>query len=348
VTESTAGAIEPSRDAGSPGAVEPSREGESSGAAEPSVAVVGYASLDRAMAVTSVPGPAGTSLVRERLSRPWPAPGGLAYPAAAIAAAGMPVEAISWVGRDADGAGYLAQLRRAGIGVRGIAAVGARTPSSYLFYAPGGETVCVYDPGDGRPGGLTGEQREVLTAAAWACLTVAPRWVTEEALEALAAGTRLAWTVKADPDAYPASLVRRLLGRAAAVTFSVAERGFLQDAVAPRTLPAAAAPDALLVETDGAAPVRFWSGGMPGMRECPPLTGEANGAVPPDAGADTTGAGDTFAGGLVASLVRAPGDPAGAVEAAIAAAARLLRHRFAARRPQANPPAYRTGMVGEP
>lgn len=292
------------------------------------VAVVGYASLDRAMALSAPPGPSGTALVRRRLSRPWPAPGGLAHLSIAMAEAGVRTEAISWVGHDADGERYRAELRRRGVGVDGIVAGGTRSPSTYLFYGPDGSTTCVYDPGDHEPGGLTPRQRRALGASAWVCLMVSPRAAVLDVLDVLDAAperARLAWTVKADPDAFPPEVVRRILARASVVTFNTAERDFVARAVAPRPL-TEAAPDAVLVETGGAgASVRFRAG-----RGAGPVAGTRR-VVPVDV-ADTTGAGDVLCGGLVAHLFHAPTDVAGAVDAGIAAAARLLGARAQAGR----------------
>lgn len=297
--------------------------GPVNGSAGGRVTVVGYASLDRAMAVTTVPGPAGTSLVRRRLSDPWPAPGGIAHLAVEVARAGLDAQAVTWVGGDAGGEGYTAELARRGVGVRGIAVTGARTPTCYLFYSHDGGTVCVYDPGDGRPGGLGAAQREILAGSAWVCLMVSPRAAVLDVLDGLPPAARLAWTVKADPDAFPPEVVRRVLARAAVVTFAAGEeRAFLDRAVAPDPLPAAV-PGALLVETDGGAAVRYWSGGAGRTRAIEPVAA---------AGADPTGAGDTFCGGLVASLAAQP-DVDTAVGAAIAAAARLLRERSASGEP---------------
>jgi ribokinase len=286
------------------------------------VAVVGYASLDRAMALSTAPGPAGTALVRRRLSRPWPAPGGLAYLAATLATAGIAAEAVSWVGRDDDGTSYTAELRRRGVGVRGIAAGCDRTPSTYLFYSPDGGTTCVYDPGDQHPERLNEGQREVLAGSTWVCLMVSPRGVVTDVLDGLDPTANLVWTVKADPDAFPPELVRRILARADVVTFNAGERAFLERAAGPGGLAAAAAPDTLLVETSGGATVRYWTGaGTPVTRTFTPVDV-----------ADTTGAGDAFCGGLVARLLRRPGNVAEAFDAAIEAATGLLRARAASDR----------------
>lgn len=280
------------------------------------VAVVGYASLDHAMQVGTFHGTDGTTLVQRRLSDPWPAHGGLSHVARGLAAAGLRTQAVSWVGPDDPGGAFIAGLREDGIGVRGMVRAGTRSPSCYLFYPEDGGTVCVYDPGDCQVDSLTLEQREIVTLSDWVCVTVGPRVITEAVLACLPASTRLAWAVKSDPDAFPPDLVPRLLARAAVVTFSEAERPFLE-----RSGPLEAQrrrPDQLLVETRGAAGVRYVHRGhaveLPGSRIDD---------------VDTTGAGDRLFASLVAALGRRPDDPPAAVRSAVDATAEFLRLRGA-------------------
>jgi ribokinase len=276
------------------------------------VAVVGYASMDHAMACDEFRGTAGTTLVRSRLSDPWPGIGGIAHAARALAAAGHEVHAITWVGSDEPGSEYVDRLSSYRVHTDGVSPDGARTPSCYLFYGTDGGTVVVYDPGDRGDHSLSGEQREILAGCDWICLLVGPRPVTLDVLDLLDGHQRLAWGVKGDPNAYPPDVVHRLLPRACVISFSAAERGFL-----PRTLRQHARPDALLCETHGPAGVRFWRGDLHDTVQGAPID-----AI------DTTGAGDTFFAGTVACLIDRPNATRAAVERGVAAATDLLRERL--------------------
>jgi ribokinase len=282
------------------------------------VAILGYASIDHAMATGPFQGPTGTTLIRRRLSDPWPGTGGIAYAARGIAAARLAARAITWVGRDADGEKYRAALASDGVDVTGVQVGGERTPSAYLFYAPGGETVCLYDPGDQVVDGLTETQRDIARGSDWICLLVGPRGATVDVLDQLTDQQRLAWAVKGDPDAYPPDLVRRILARASVVSFSASERPFLEQAVAPTPLTACVAPGAVLFETRGSRGVWFWHDGSTAVVDARPV-----------AAADTTGAGDTFFAAVVASIVEHPDQPRRAADQGVTAAAALLRGRTA-------------------
>jgi sugar/nucleoside kinase (ribokinase family) len=119
------------------------------------------------------------------------------------------------------------------------------------------------------------------------------------------------WAVKADPDAYPPPLAARLLARADVVLLSAGERAFLaRQGVAPRA-------GALVVETHGAGGVRWRRDGRAGAAPVVPLPV-----------ADTTGAGDAFAAGVIAGLAAGGGDEA-AVRRGIETSRALLEARLA-------------------
>ncbi|MBP2478158.1 ribokinase [Crossiella equi] len=282
----------------------------------PRVAVIGYASVDHAMETDTFLAATGTTLVRRRLSHPWPHLGGITYAAEGLRKAGHEVHAITWVGQDTFGAAYTERLASWGVDVSGVDRGGDRTPSNYLFYAPDEQVVTVYDPGEPAPVALTEAQRAAVAASDWVCLLVGPRPVTVEVLDLLREEQHLAWTVKDDPDAYPGGLVHRLLSRASVLTFSTRERRFLEKAVAPRPLRDRTRALALRAETQGASGAQFWHNGTSG----------AVSATSVDA-VDTTGAGDVFFAAAVASMIEDPADPRRATEAGVAAAGELLRCR---------------------
>jgi sugar/nucleoside kinase (ribokinase family) len=284
------------------------------------VAVVGYASTDYSMECDEFRGAAGTTLVRRRLSDPWPGIGGIAHAARGLTAAGHDVHAITWVGTDEPGAEYVDRLSSYGVNATGVSTDGARTPSCYIFYGPEGGTVVVYDPGDRSDDSLTRRQREILADCDWICLLVGPRPATLEVLDLLDDQQQLAWGVKADPSTYSPDVVHRILSRAGVISFSAGERVFLDGVVAPRTLRERTGPDTLLCETHGPAGVRIWRGDLQETVSCTAID-----AI------DTTGAGDTFLAGTVASLIEQPTATRLAAERGVAAATDLLRERMTSR-----------------
>ena len=124
-----------------------------------SVVVVGYASADRAVAVTSLPVADTTAVVRRRLSDPWPRVGGCGPQIAlCLAAAGVPVTCLTWVAPDALGTTIAAELDAAGVDPAGVVVAGACTAESFLAYDRSGRSACFYDPGDAHLGGLAPPQ----------------------------------------------------------------------------------------------------------------------------------------------------------------------------------------------
>jgi sugar/nucleoside kinase (ribokinase family) len=281
------------------------------------VAVLGYASMDYAMECDEFRAAAGTTLIKRRLSDPWPGIGGIAHAARGLAAAGHEVHAITWVGSDEPGKEYIDRLATHGVDVSGVSADSARTPLCYLFYGPDGETVVVYDPGDRPAAGLTGKQREIVAECDWVCLMVGPRPANRDLLDLLREDQHLAWAVKGDADAYTPAVAHRILSCARVVSFSARERVFLDRIVAPRTLHERTRPDALLAETYGPAGVRIWRG-------------DTNYMVPVTevSAVDTTGAGDMFFAGMVATLMEQPDDVRRAAERGVEAATGLLLERL--------------------
>lgn len=258
------------------------------------LAVVGYASLDSATSTTHFRGVDATSILRRPLRSDTPAVGGIAHLAAAAAANGADVTAVSWVGHDASGELWGSAVRATGASDEGLAVHGDRSPSATMLEIESGGTICFFDPGTCHPDRLDDRQIAVLHAAGTVLLTVAPRPLTEHVLDELPAGARLVWAVKHDADAYDATLVRRLLARADAVSFAHGERPFLE---AQGPLSSAVRPGTVLLETLGADGVR-WE-----------IAGEGrSGSVAAErvTATDTTGAGDTFIGTAAADLARVP------------------------------------------
>jgi sugar/nucleoside kinase (ribokinase family) len=275
-----------------------------------SVAITGYASLDYVVRLDRAPVPDATSTI---LSRPtdWPRLGGSpAYVASAMVAAGVDAMPISWVADDADGCAYCDALVNRGVSDEGIAVSPGRTPICVLAYQPDGGCHCLYHPSLAEPLALDAHQLELIAAAKWVCLTVGPPGATRQALAAIRPDAKLVWAVKADPRAVPAELAAAICARADIVAASRAEASFVAAAVAPS---GPSRRRRLLVETRGAEGVALTQDGR--VELFPVAAVEAD---------DTTGAGDTFLGGFLASLIAGNEAPERAVGAGAAAARRML------------------------
>jgi ribokinase len=277
------------------------------------IVVTGYASLDYAVRLDRTPKADATATI---LSRPieWPRLGGSpAYVACALVAAGLSdVKPVSWIGEDTDGARYSAALASRGIAVDGIALRPGRTPVCILSYQPDGGCHCYYDPGLDKPLTLDTRQRELVAAAQWVCLTVGPAEATAQALAAARPQAQVAWAVKADPRAVPPDLAAAIAARADIIAWSRGEAPFVAEALAS----AATGRRRLLVETRGRDGVVLLFDGHEEIVPVEPLVAE-----------DTTGAGDTFLGGMLAALVVNRQDLAGAVAAGAQAVRAMLMAR---------------------
>lgn len=280
------------------------------------VAIIGFVGLDHVAILDGTPAAGVTTTILDRPRDAWPRiGGGPAFVAAALVEAGVGNAApVSWVGRDEAGQEYVRQLAAKGIGTSGIEAVsGTHTPLTILGYEPSGGCICLYDPGTRQDSVLSPRQTELIAEADWVCVTIGPATATAAALDAMRPSARLAWIAKHDPRALPADLAKRLAARAELICFSRAESEFVHRAIETA---GGHRPGCYLIETKGR------SGAACTLRgDC---TTEA---TEPVAVTDPTGAGDTFAGGVLAALVRGEDDPSALVRAGQAAARRLLLAR---------------------
>lgn len=296
----------------------------------PRIGVVGYASLDSTSSVATFRGVEATSVLSGRMAAAEPSVGGIAHLTRATRAARAVTEAVSWVGEDSYGTRWTQVVAADGAGIDGVEVCGSRSPSTSLVHIGTGGTLCFFDPGDCYEGGLTVRQLAVLATSEWVVLSVGPADATVAVLQAIGPGTRLAWAVKRDEDAYPPQLLRALLARADVISSSSGERPWLSlDGDAPEHL---ARPGALVVQTRGEQGVSYALAG-PGPVRPETVT------VPIVHGVDPTGAGDTFIGTLVAELARSAGgstDDGAAVRAAVNAAATAATNLLRARRSRAD------------
>ncbi|MDB5555232.1 MAG: hypothetical protein JWL86_5216 [Rhizobium sp.] len=282
------------------------------------IAISGYASLDHVIVLDGDVQPGRTTTILSRPESAWPRlGGGPAYVALAVHAshpgAALPV---SWVGVDTLGANYIAELDQRGISGAGVARVeGARTPVSVLAYDSQGDCACLYDPGLPTGIGLTGAQRALIATSDWIGVTIGPKDVTTELLALIRDDQKLAWIVKNDPRAITPEQTTALFARADLVFCNGRERAFLEESRGENFSPRVGQ---IVVETQGRQGALFLRGGESCFV-----------AVEPVEVTDPTGAGDTFAGGVIAAIMKGETDLEAIGRAGNAAARALLLDRKA-------------------
>lgn len=267
--------------------------------------VTGYASLDYAVGLAGQARGDSTTLIADRDAAAWPRAGGCpTYISAAAVRAGQVANPVMWIGSGSEGARFAGLLAAQGIGTGGLGVVdSARSPTALMVYQADGSCMCLYDPALNRAEVLTPQQRELIAEASHLCISVGPSQLMEEIVSLCPVGARLYWAVKNDTDAFPEKIRARLAARADVIFHSAAERALIGET------------GAVLVETRGGGCVLVTQ-----------ASGRSEIAVTRIETSDTTGAGDTFAGGYIAAEM-AGADPVRAAGAGIEAAARLLAGR---------------------
>jgi ribokinase len=281
-----------------------------------SIVVVGYASIDHIVQLDGPPVPNRTTVITSRPAETWPRLGGSPpYIVRAMLRAGFTSAAIiTWVGKDEQGDWYIRAMKESGLPTEGVArTLPGRSPICIMAYDPSGASYCLYEALGSRGVTFDDAQLKVIDSSDWICLCAQPQTASRLALDHLRRDQRLIWAIKGDPDAFPPDLRRDLAARADLMVHSRGERSFVETALAEA---GPGRPGRIIVETRGpeGALVTF--------------AGQIV-TVPTEkvAAADPTGAGDTFLGGLIASLIQKPDDPVAAVRAGEAAARVMLAQR---------------------
>ena len=273
------------------------------------LAVSGYASVDYVVGLAGRIEGDHTTLVKDRDPEHWPRIGGCpAYVAIAAARRGASTFPVSWIGSDDLAQIYLGALAEAGVDARGVVQLDRKSPMSILAYQPDGACACLFDPGFTGEERLSDEQRETIASSSHICITVGPPQLVNEILDARQQTSRLYWVCKNDHHAFTPVLRKRLSSEADVIFLSRSERELVGDTKSTVTI----------IETLGAAGVRITTGGN--SKEIP---------VEPIDVRDTTGAGDTLAGGFIAAEMAGSADPAEAARAGIASVRTLLKERSA-------------------
>jgi 2-dehydro-3-deoxygluconokinase len=268
----------------------------------PEVLVSGYASIDLTLHASGPATPGQTVLLHGPVAPPlaW---GGCA-PAAArsLAGLGRRVGLVTWLGDDEPGRRYLDLLQSEGVDIDAVhVEPGAGTPRSYLIADPVGGAACCYHPSGS--GALRAGDVALRMLAGASCLgiMVGPAPLSAALLDHRTAGALLAWSVKADPDAFPLPLRRRLLAESRLICLNQHELPFLLAAIdADDLMEPADALTAFAELSGGTVALTAGADGClvawPGGRSWVPAT--------PVAVADATGAGDAFFAAFVDAVLR--------------------------------------------
>lgn len=271
--------------------------------------VTGFASLDYPVSLGGMAKGDCTTLIRHRDPDAWPRLGGCAaYVAAAVARRGIAALPVSWVGSDPAADLYFDALREAGCGTAGMARIeAARSPVALLAYQADGSCICLYDPAFGGTEVLTAAQSELISSARHLAITVGPPQLIPRILALRHPQSTLYWVLKSDPACFPSDICAELSAAADVIFCNRSEREMIST---PRE-------DTVIIETDGTRGVTVHATGT--ATTC---------TVEPLAVSDTTGAGDTLAGGFIAAMMGGETNPIEAARQGVAAVGELLKKRM--------------------
>lgn len=279
-----------------------------------SAVVVGYATVDYpANLPDALRGP-GTHAAVALAPANWPRAGGAAlYASTRVAAAGHRVHPLVAVGEDGNGSIFLDACRAADVSTEGIHCTQlVRTPWCFLLYHRDGTYTCLIDTGGVNEQPLTHTQLALCKSTDLICIAAAPASNSARVLSVAPNATPLVWIAKDDPMCFPEWLCSDLAARANIIFCNSAERALVEKARALGHMP-----EQVIVETRG--PRGVLVEGVGGRRT--ELRREAL-----DVG-DTTGAGDTLAGEVLAALLSGCPTIEGAVQRGMDAARLLLLSR---------------------
>ncbi len=273
------------------------------------LAATGYASVDYVVGLAGQIAGDQTTLISRRDSNGWPRAGGCpAYVASAAARAGQKACAVCWVGDDEAGKGYKRELMSNGVGIEGIATMPGRpSPTAILAYQPDRSCACLFDPALSGEEALNAQQRKILREASHICITVGPPHLIREILSSRTGRSRLYWVLKRDLHAYPSDLRDAISGQADVIFCNESERDLI-GRISKNTI---------IVQTRGENRIVVRIGDQESGIRITPLKAQ-----------DTTGAGDTLAGGFIAAEMAAVADPAQALRLGIRSARNLLVERM--------------------
>lgn len=277
------------------------------------VVVSGYATLDYVVQASEPFHGTGTVGGKLGVSGAWPRAGGAAlFASRRIALAGHRAFALTWIGDDGDGGHYLRACQRSQICCDAVdQRHDVSTPRCILIYQPDGNFGCLLDTGPEGSEVATAKQIDLVRQSDHLCISVGPARATKAILDACPPTTSVSWIAKLDSRSYPADLCRQLAERAQMIFCNASEREFIEAA-----LKGARFPGQIIVETLGSAGVLIDT--PEGQRIVQTQAIRAH---------DTTGAGDTLAGEVIAQIVSGQITIDQAVERGMKAARDLLASR---------------------
>lgn len=273
------------------------------------LAVTGYASLDYPIGLSGQIHGDQTTLIDHRDPAAWPRVGGCpAYVSRAVTSQGQTVSPVTWVGSGPDSDRFVAVLRDAGIGTNGIARLPSeRTPTAILAYQADGSCACLFDPVFTGDEELTQSQRDLIGSASHLCISVGPPQLIGAIVESRAPGARLYWLVKNDTHCFTDAIRKDLSSCADVIFCNGSERNLLMEV----------APETIIVETRGTDAIAVEENGQVQTLPVNALSVR-----------DTTGAGDTLAGGYIAAEMAGTGDAMQAAASGLAAVRTMLEQRL--------------------
>ncbi len=274
----------------------------------------GFATVDYSIELAEHFDGTGTRTVRHTAQDAWPRPGGAAlYASKQLALKGIEAAPVTWIGSDVGGDAYRSACNSANVSTDGIRVLdGSTTAACFLIYQPNGDYGCLFQPPDVVPRTLTETQRKLLVNANFVLIAVGPPSLSDEILDAISPAAIVAWVAKTDLTAYPDDVRTACARRANYIFCNAGEREFVNESVgeSPR-------PGLVIVETRGS------DGVLVEAHDRLVVVPVAETIETPD----TTGAGDTLAGGTMAAVLAGEADLEVAVAAGIAQSAKLLKSR---------------------
>ena len=282
------------------------------------VLISGYASLDYPVGLDGQFVGDQTTVITARDPEAWPRPGGCpSYVGFPLARAGHRAAAITWIGTDREGQRYKQKLAARGLDVSGIATIeNGNTPISLLVYQQDRSCGCLFDRGMMGRETLTTPQKTLAATADLLCITVGPPQQNAELLEITPRQAIVAWVLKNHPGSFPSLLTDPLSRRLGYAFCTARERPILD-----RSLQGKMPQNLVIVETKGPAAVSVQQGSL-----------RWNLPVQALDICDTTGAGDTLAGGFLAAVLNGETDPVKAARAGIAVTQQMLLKRVEKRK----------------
>lgn len=256
------------------------------------VVISGYCTLDQ--------------VIREGTNLPPRFGGAVLYAGSRLAREGHLVTPLVRIGGDPEGARYLAEAREEGLDTAGFALdPTTATARCLLVYRDEELCDCIMQRHD-EP--LSGAQLALAGRADLLVITAGAAQAGRQMLDAALPEALVAWVAKDDEICFPADLRGRLAERADVIFCTRAERPSIDSAGALTR------PGQMLFETRGAEGVVAVS-----------QDGDHVFAATPIEVADATGAGDTFAGAVLAALLAGSGADSAAARGMTEARAFLLK-----------------------